>query len=154
MDVNAAWDTKIAMLPEIEPCVAVTVIEPAFKAVNIPEALRDANVASEAFQVTCEVRVAVVPSLYLPVAANCRVEPAATEAAPELVTAIDMRVGEVELVFCELLLLPPPHPARPRQRTKTEANIAPKLFILAILFFKQFSFRAHQPAQFQGLPCG
>jgi len=123
--------------------VAVIVTDPTFNAVNIPEALIDARVASEAAQVTCELKFAVVPSLYLPVAISCRVAPAETEVAePELVTLIVARVT-VGLVFLELLLLPPPQPARPRRTAKTETNKALIFFIGAILLLLTVLFFAH-----------
>ena len=106
MEVNVGggavgWDTVIGMEPVIDPCVAVTVTEPAFTAVRSPEALMEAIVASEVFHVTCAVRLAVLLSLKAPMAENCKVEPtAAVVAEPALVTLIEASVGGVLLEGC------------------------------------------------------
>jgi hypothetical protein len=61
--VTGAAVTVTLILPEIDPCVAVTVTEPAFTPVTTPEAPTDAIVESDVVQVNWEVRVAVVLSL-------------------------------------------------------------------------------------------
>jgi hypothetical protein len=63
-----------------------------------------ADVADEV-QVTLAVRFCVLPSLYVPVAVNCCVSPAATEAALGL-TAIEISTGAVTVNPAVPLIVP------------------------------------------------
>jgi hypothetical protein len=64
----------------------------------------------------------------VPLAANCKVDSAATEVAePELETAIETSVGGGGV--CVFLLLPPPHPTKPKQISKSETAKTPTFFI-------------------------
>ena len=58
--------TTSAIEPAIVPCVAVTVTEPAFKAVTKPELLIVATETSELCQLTWEVNSCVLLSEYVP----------------------------------------------------------------------------------------
>jgi hypothetical protein len=98
-EVNDTWgdenaDTVMAKLPLTAPEVAVTVTEPACRAVSRPEVLMEATGAAEVFHVTCEVRGTVLPSLKTPCAVNCSVEPCITVVVePVLVTMIEASIG-------------------------------------------------------------
>jgi hypothetical protein len=92
--VTGAAVTSIPNAPEIAPSEAVTVTAPALSAVRRPEASTNAMEESEHFHVICVVRVAVVLSLYVPVAVSCRDEPAFTVFVGA-VTLIDDKVGVV-----------------------------------------------------------
>lgn len=63
MEVSVAEATVTAMLPETPFMLAVMVTAPAFTAVTRPLESTVTSDVSEAFQVTCELRVACVPSL-------------------------------------------------------------------------------------------
>jgi len=69
--------TVRVVLPEILPNVAEMVEVPCATPVARPPLLIVAMDVLEEFQVTCAVRSFVVPSEYVPVAANCRVPPTA-----------------------------------------------------------------------------
>jgi hypothetical protein len=98
--------------PLIAPEVAVIVTCPPFTGVARPVPLMPATVLAEDAQLTVELMSFDVPSLYLPVAVNCCVDPKAmVEAAG--VTAIDVNVA---LVGGGALVELPPQP--------TKANIS------------------------------
>ncbi len=66
-------------VPEIDPNVAVTVTDPALKAVRKPAPLTEATVWSDVLQITWAVRDCVLASEYTPVAVNCSVPPDAND---------------------------------------------------------------------------
>ncbi len=105
--------------PVAVPDAADTVTAPCLSVVNSPVALTVASVASDVDQFAVASGF-VVPSEKFPIAVNCSVSPAATEALGD-VTVIDCRVtmgGPVPLLPP---LLPPPHPMR-----AAAAHTAPK----------------------------
>jgi len=83
-----------------EPNVAVITLVPCATAVAKPLLLMVATVAAEDAQVTVLVRFWVLPSVYLPVAVNCCVNPLAT-AGFAGVTAIEAKVGAVTVSVVE-----------------------------------------------------
>lgn len=83
--------------PLTPPIAAVTDTAPLAVAVSTPPALTEARPAGDTFQVTCEVRSCVLPSLYLPVAVSCTVSPT-------------VGVALAALTLRELSLAPPPPP--------------------------------------------
>jgi hypothetical protein len=132
--------------PASVPCVAVIVTVPGFNPVIEPEELTDATGAEDVVQVTCDVKIAVLLSLYVPLAVNCRAEPASTEFA-EAVTLMDTNVGVLvcEGEFCDFALLPPPQPVRLRQAIRT---ITAKLAILFMYVASLRSERAQMHRQY------
>ncbi|HZW93196.1 MAG TPA: hypothetical protein VFF64_09615, partial [Candidatus Eremiobacteraceae bacterium] len=80
--------------PLIVPDLAVMVALPGATAVASPALLIVATAAFDEVQVAVLVRFCVVPLLYVPVAVNCCVYPAATEGVAG-VTAIETRIGAV-----------------------------------------------------------
>lgn len=88
----------ISSEPDVPPSVAVTVQAPALRAVRTPEALTDAIAESELVHVTSVVRVAVLLSLYVPLAVSCRNEPAVIKFVEDEMV-IDDKVG-VEWRVC------------------------------------------------------
>ena len=120
MDERVAEVTVIVIDPLIEFSFAAATTIPECTLLSSPAALVDAIVESDVDQVTWEVRSAVVPSLYVPLALSCSVAPAATEFVPVwLNTVMELRVL-VAPVFCVFdLLVPPPQPERTRQPIKS-----------------------------------
>src|SRR6266481_6048653 len=117
--VGTGGPTVNDALPVAAPDVADTVTTPCLSVVSRPVALIVASVASDADQFAVASGF-VVPSEKFPIAVNCSVSPAATEALGD-VTVIDCRVtmgGPVPLLPP---LLPPPHPMR-----AAAAHTAPK----------------------------
>jgi hypothetical protein len=95
MDVitgGGAAVTVSIVVPLIAPSVAVIVVDPAATAVASPAALMVAAAVEELAQVTEAVRFEVVPSLYVPVAVNCCVAPAAMDGEAGVI-AMEERVG-------------------------------------------------------------
>jgi hypothetical protein len=84
--------------------VAVRVEAPIVTPVARPPALIVATLGADELHAAALVRFCVLPSLYVPVAANCSVFPAAIEAFPG-VTAIDTSTGEVTVSVAELVIL-------------------------------------------------
>ena len=106
-----AIETKIAgvtvsvLEPLIAPEVAAMLVLPTATLVASPCALTLAMVESAVLQVTAFVRFRVLPSLYVPVAVNCSVVPAAIEALAELIE-IDVRTAGVTVNVAEPLIVP------------------------------------------------
>jgi hypothetical protein len=73
--VTFVSDTVMVAVPVIVPDWAVIVAVPDATPVSLPELLILATLPSELVQTTPEVRVFVLPSLYVPVAVICCVEP-------------------------------------------------------------------------------
>ena len=86
--------TVRAAVPDLPLKAAVIVAEPAALAVARPLLATVAVVVLEELQVTCVVISRVVPSEYVPLAANCWVAPTALLAVAG-VTAIEFRVAAV-----------------------------------------------------------
>jgi hypothetical protein len=98
--VNSAAVTVNVAEPWIVPDVAVIVAVPFATLVASPPPLTVAIVAADEVQVAVLVRFCVVPLLYVPVAVNCCVYPAATDAVPG-VTAIEANTGAVTVNVAE-----------------------------------------------------
>lgn len=134
--VATAAVTVIVVDPLTPPEVAVMVAEPGATAVAIPELLIVATDAGVADHVT-DVIACLLPSLYVPVALNCCVFPAATDGVAG-VTAIDVRTGvglvdEEDPVFCE-----PPQAIRSAAISNKNAiryPHNPRLFFMALFSF-------------------
>ncbi len=101
---TGAVTVKVAE-PLIVPEAAVIVALPCATLVASPPLLTVAIVVAEEVQVAVVVRVCVVPLLYVPVAANCCVLPAATEAVAG-VTEIEVSTGAVTVSVAEPLIVP------------------------------------------------
>ncbi|HZP04489.1 MAG TPA: hypothetical protein VFB43_06280 [Terracidiphilus sp.] len=97
--VNAA----VAVSPFAE---AVTVVAPAAAAVAKPDVLIVATVVLEELQVTPDVSVPVVPSLYVATTENCCVAPAVTVALSG-VTAMDLTVGVLAVTVSAVVAVSP-----------------------------------------------
>jgi hypothetical protein len=91
--------------PLIVPEVAVIVADPAAALLASPPLFTVATEFAEEVQVAVLVRFCVVPLLYVPVAVNCCVWPAATEAVAG-VTAIEVNAGGVTVKVVEPLMVP------------------------------------------------
>lgn len=89
----------------MEPEVAVMVAVPTPVPVANPLLAMVATVAEDELQVTELVRVCVLPSLYVPVAANCWLAPLAIDALPGL-TDNDTRTGAVTATLTEPVTAP------------------------------------------------
>ena len=125
MEDRVAEVTVTIVLPEILPVVALMVAVPTATPVARPLLFTVATEALEEFQLTCGVISTLVPSEYMPVAANCWVTPTGRLGLAG-VTAIETSVtGAVGgLPADELPVggeLPPPPP--PQARNKTEKSI-------------------------------
>jgi hypothetical protein len=115
MDTRVAALTVRLVVPDTPLEVAVRVAEPAAIAVASPVVATVATLVDDELQVTDVVRFFVDPSLYVPVAVSCEVNPAATlELAA--VTAMDERVGAGAAP-----LPPPPHAATNAVRPSNSA---------------------------------
>jgi hypothetical protein len=73
--VTFVRDTVMVAVPVMVPDWAVIVAVPAATPLTLPELLIVATLGAELVQTTPEVRVFVLPSLYVPVAVICWVEP-------------------------------------------------------------------------------
>jgi len=98
IDDSAGAFTVTCPDPEIDPNIAVTVTDPAFKAVRKPALLRETTVASEVLQITWAVKDCVLASEYTPVAVSCSVPPDANdgEGVPTLML---VSTGEVTVTL-------------------------------------------------------
>jgi hypothetical protein len=105
MDTRVGAVTVRSVDPLIVPEVAVIVEVPAATAVASPAELMVATVVVEEAQATEFVRFAVLPSVYVPVAANCWVV-ATTIEAPAGVTATLTRAGAVTVRVVDPLTEP------------------------------------------------
>jgi hypothetical protein len=105
IDVNTAAVTVNVAEPWIVPDVALIVAVPFATPVASPPLLTVAIVVADEVQVTVLVRFCVVPLLYVPVAVNCCVYPAATDAVPG-VTAIEANTGAVTVNMAEPWIVP------------------------------------------------
>jgi hypothetical protein len=130
MDTSVAAVTVSVVLPEMAPLVALIVVLPAFSADANPALLIVAVVVLDDTQVTLAVRFCVELSLYVPVAVNCCVPPAATEGFTG-VTAIDTSVAAVTVsvvlpemapLVAEIVVLP-----------AFSADAKPALLIVAVV---------------------
>lgn len=97
--------TVTVLVPLMEPELAVIVVVPAASAVTKPLAETVAVVTPDDVQVAVLVRSWVLPSVYVPVASNCKVVPSAIEALAG-VTAMDSRVGGFTVRVEEPLIAP------------------------------------------------
>jgi hypothetical protein len=105
-----AIDTSVGVTvkpvePLTEPETASIVVLPTATPLARPAPLMVATAVLEELQVTELVRFCVLPSLYVPVAVNCCVPPAATDGLAG-VTAIDTSVGAVTVRPVEPLMEP------------------------------------------------
>jgi hypothetical protein len=101
---TAAVTVNVAEL-WIVPEVAVIVAVPFATLVASPLLFTVAIVVADEAHVAVPVRFWVVPSLYVPVAMNCCVYPAATDAVPG-VTAIEANTGAVTVNVVEPWIVP------------------------------------------------
>lgn len=89
METSVADVTVRVADPEMSPDVAVMVVKPVeIPVVTFPAALMEALAGTDEVQATAAVRSCVVLSVYVPMAVNCWVVPAAILGVPG-VTAID-----------------------------------------------------------------
>jgi hypothetical protein len=104
METKAAAVTVSVVLPEAPPETALIVVEPAPPLLAKPAMLMVATVVTEELHVTEEVRFCVLPSVYVPVAANCWVLPGGIVALAG-VTTIEVSCGgvTVSVVLPEML---------------------------------------------------
>src|ERR1700694_2761626 len=93
-ETGAGAVTVSRVVPLTLPTVAVIVVGPGARVVAAPVALIVATVVADELHVAVAVKSAVVPSLFVPVAANCCSVPFATEGFAG-VTAIETRDGAV-----------------------------------------------------------
>ena len=105
IDVNTDAVTVSVAEPWIVPDVAVIVAVPFPTLVASPPLLTVAIVAADEVQVAVRVKFCVLLSLYVPVAVNCCVYPAATDAVPG-VTAIEANTGAVTVNVVEPWIVP------------------------------------------------
>jgi len=109
-DVTAIEDrmakfTVRAVAPETLPKVAVMVVVPAATAVASPLLLVVATDGSEGVQVTCGVISRLIPSVYVPMAVNCRVTPTAILGLAGVIDIND-RIAEVTVMFVPPEMIP------------------------------------------------
>ena len=105
IEANTAAVTVSVAEPWIVPDVAVIVAVPFPTLVASPPRLTVAIVAADEVQVAVLVKFCVLLSLYVPVAVNCCVYPAATDAVPG-VTAIEANTGAVTVNVVEPWIVP------------------------------------------------
>lgn len=119
MEDRVAEVTVRAVFPETPPEVAVMVAVPAATGVARPLLLTVATDMLEEAQVTWVVISWLVPSEYVPEAANCLVTPTSTLG---LTGVTDMVITDVEPSAAdgspEFGPLPPPHPAKMKKSTR------------------------------------
>ena len=105
MDTNVAAVTVSVVLPTMPPLVAEIVLVPAFSADARPALVIVAVVSVPDAHVTLPVKFCVELSLYVPVAVNCCVLPAATDGSAG-VTAMDTSVAAVTVSVVLPTMLP------------------------------------------------
>ena len=105
IETSAGPVTVSRVVPLTLPTVAVIVVGPGARVVAAPVALIVATVVADELHVAVAVKSAVVPSLFVPVAANCCSVPFATEGFAG-VTAIEISVGAVTVSSVVPLTLP------------------------------------------------
>ena len=105
IDTSAAAVTVSVVDPLIAPDVAVISVVPAARLEARPLAAIVAVAGVPDVHVTLAVRVCVLPVVYVPVAVNCRVCPAAIDGAAG-VTAIDTSAGAVTVTVPKLEMEP------------------------------------------------
>jgi len=117
------------VFPEILPKVAVMAVVPVAPAVARPLLLTDATEVLDELQMTCAVISWLVPSEYVPEAANCRVFPAGMLGLAG-VTDMEDRVAEVtvRVVFPAIL----PDVALMVEAPAAPAVARPLLFTVAL----------------------
>jgi hypothetical protein len=104
-EVNTGRVTVNAAEPLIVPEAAVIIVPPGATALAIPPVFTVATEVTDELHCTDMVRFCVLPLLYFPVAVNCWVVPAATDATVG-VTEIDMRTAALTFKVAELLIAP------------------------------------------------
>jgi hypothetical protein len=105
MDTSVAVVTVSVVLPTMLPLVAEIVLVPAFSADARPAPVIVAVVSVPDAHVTLPVKFCVELSLYVPVAVNCCVLPAATDGSAG-VTAMDTSVAAVTVSVVLPTMLP------------------------------------------------
>lgn len=101
-----AVTVSVATLLVMPPDAAVIFAVPSVSVAANPEPLIIATPVADEFHVAVLVRLAVLESVYVPVAVNCCVSPLATEALAGAM-AIDTSVGAVTVNTAALLVTPP-----------------------------------------------
>ena len=104
IDISPAGETVSVVAPVTPAIVASIVVLPEARAVASPVALIDATVVFEEAQTTESVRLAVEPSVYVPVAVNCSVSPAARFGLAGLTAIDDTAAGATVSVVVPLTL--------------------------------------------------
>jgi hypothetical protein len=102
---TGAVTARLAEPVIVPPEVAVIVVTPGSTLAASPPLLTVAIVVADEVQVAVLVRFCVLPSLYVPVAVNCCVYPAATDAVPG-VTATEANTGAVTVSVAEPWIVP------------------------------------------------
>ena len=105
IETNAGPDTLSAVAPATEPKVAVTVAVPIAWALARPAPLTVAMPEGETRQATVLVRSGALPSLYLPIAANCCELPLETVGLGGAI-AIETKTAGETVSLVELLRVP------------------------------------------------
>jgi hypothetical protein len=105
IELNVAPVTVSAVDPLIVPEVAVIVVVPAVAPVANPPLPMAATEVADEVQIDVVVRFLVVPLLYVPVAVNCSVLPAAIEGEAGAM-AIDVSVAAVTVKALEPVIVP------------------------------------------------
>jgi len=104
METSVAGSTVSVVNPEIAPNVALTLVDPAVRAVAKPVLSTVATEASSDAQVTCEVTSCELPSLHVPMAVNWVVVSATAVGEPG-VTSMVARMG-VTVIARDPLIVP------------------------------------------------
>jgi hypothetical protein len=105
IDASTAAVTVNVAAPWMVPDVAVIVAVPFATLVTNPPLLTLATAVADEVHAAVLVRFCVVPLLYVPVAVNCCVYPAATDAVSG-VTAIEVNTGAVTVNVAEPVIVP------------------------------------------------
>jgi hypothetical protein len=105
IDFSTAAVTVNEAVPLIVPDAAVMVTLPGITLVDSPVVLTVAIDVDEEVQVAVALKFCVVPLVKVPVAVNCCVLPAATDAVPG-VTAMDFKTAAVTVSAVEPLIVP------------------------------------------------
>ena len=105
IETSADAVTVSRVVPLTLPTAALIVVGPGVRVVAPPAPLIVATVVADELHVAVAVKSAVVPSLFVPVAANCCSVPFATEGFAG-VTAIEISVGAVTVSSVVPLTLP------------------------------------------------